>query len=165
MTGAVTQTVLAFDYGTRKVGVAVGSVLTGEARALEVVQYVSNDILFLAVGRLVAEWGPDLLVVGRPLDEAGEPCEMTAPSDRFARRLAGRLGLPVDRVDERYSSVAAGSALLEAHEKSLPRGRRRPRRLPASEDSAAAAIILRQYLSERTGTMSEPQAPGDQTAP
>jgi putative Holliday junction resolvase len=164
MNGHAVQTVLAFDYGTRKVGVAIGSVLTGDATALDVIRYVSNDTLFAGVGLLVAEWGPDLLVVGRPLDEAGAQCEMTLPSDRFARRLAGRTGLQVDRVDERFSSVAAGSALLQAHEQALPRGRRRPRRLPESEDSAAAAIILRQYLSERAGQSVEAQTPGDPSA-
>lgn len=165
MNAAVASTILAFDYGTRKVGVAIGNTVSGEARPLTTIQYVANQTLFDAVSALLTEWAPGRLVVGRPLLDDGGPCEMTASSDRFARRLAGRTGLPVDRVDERYSSVAAGSALLEAHERSLPRGRRRPRRLPESEDATAAAIILRQYLAGGADACADHQSSGESFSP
>ncbi|MGB7184368.1 MAG: Holliday junction resolvase RuvX [Burkholderiaceae bacterium] len=145
-----TLTALGFDFGTRKVGAAVGNSITGAATPLATLNYVALNSLFQEIADLIAQWEPDVLVVGRPLTADGAPCEMTEASDRFARRLAGRYGLPVDRVNESFSSVAAASALLEAHEQSLPKGRRRPRRLPESEDATAAAIILRQYLSERS---------------
>lgn len=150
MSAGQALTVLAFDYGVRKVGAAVGNSVSGTARPLATLHYVAHDTLFGAIARLVAQWQPDLLVVGRPLAQDGGPCEMTGAADRFARRLAGRLGLPVERVDERFSSVGAASALLQEHEQALMPGRRRPRRLPDSEDATAAAIILRQYLDERS---------------
>lgn len=165
MSAAVASTILAFDYGTRKVGVAIGNTVSGDARPLATIQYVANQTLFDAILALVAEWAPGRLVVGRPLLDDGGPCEMTVPADRFARRLAGRTGLPVDRVDERYSSVAAGSALLEEHERLIPRGRRRPRRLPESEDATAAAIILRQYLAGEASACADDQPPGESCSP
>ena len=139
------QTVLAFDYGSRKVGVAVGNSLTQSAQPLAVLAYLQTDHLFDQIKALLTEWQPTLLVVGRPLEKDGSSGLSTIDSDRFARRLAGRFNLPVERVDERYSSVGAASELLEADHESIPQGRRRPRKTPENEDATAAAIILRQY--------------------
>ena len=145
MSGQAAQTVLAFDYGSRKVGVAIGNSLTQSAQPLAVLTYLETDQLFDQIGAILAEWQPTILVVGRPLEKDGSTGLSTNDADRFARRLAGRFTLPIKRVDERYSSVSAASELLEADRDSVPAGRRRPRKTPKSEDATAAAIILRQY--------------------
>ena len=126
------ETVLAFDFGTRRVGVAVGNSLTGGARALEVIDEEAVDRRFGRIGHLIAEWAPQRLVVGRPTLEDGTPGPTTAKAERFARQLHGRFGLPVATVDERFSSLVAQSIV----------GRN------AADDAEAAAIILRQYFDE-----------------
>lgn len=145
MSAAAAQTVLAFDYGSRKVGVAIGNSLTQSAQPLAVLTYVQTDRLFEQIKALLTEWQPATLVVGRPLEKDGSIGLSTNDADRFARRLAGRFDIPVERVDERYTSVGAASELIEADRASIPAGRRRPRKTPESEDATAAAIILRQY--------------------
>lgn len=126
------ETVLAFDFGTRRIGVAVGNSLTGGARALALIEEVEVDRRFRRIAALVGEWRPERLVVGRPTLEDGTESPMTARCERFARQLHGRFGLPVDTVDERFSTAEALSGLE----------RREP------EDPEAAAIILRQYFYE-----------------
>jgi putative Holliday junction resolvase len=132
--GGVVDTLLAFDFGTERIGVAVGNTLTASARALTVLAQPSSALRFEAIARLVTEWQPTRLVVGRPLHPDGQTHELTTRCERFARQLGGRHGLPVTLVDERYSSVEASRALAP--------GQR--------VDSEAAAVILRQYLHEST---------------
>jgi putative Holliday junction resolvase len=120
---------LAFDFGTRRIGVAVGNTLTGSARPLGPVT-AGGDAAFEAIGRLIAEWQPDALVVGIPTHPDGAPHENTRRAQRFARRLEGRFHLPVHEVDERWSTTEARS--MEARDL----------------DAAAAAILLEQYLGE-----------------
>ena len=109
--------VLAFDFGLKRVGVALGTCLgagrSGPARALTTIDNESNDARFAAIEALIAEWQPILLLVGRPLNEDGTPHEMTARCERFANQLRGRYRLPVDQVDERYSSTEADAGLRE----------------------------------------------------
>ena len=136
--GRAPQTILAFDFGLRRIGVAVGNSLTGSAEPLDLIADEGSDARVRRIAALVAEWRPDRLVVGRPVHPDGASHEMTARSERFARQLHGRFGLPVDTVDERYSSVAA-RAELDA-------GSRRDR--ARHDDAMAAAIILRQYFDE-----------------
>ncbi len=152
-------TVLGFDYGRCKVGVAVGNTLTGSARALCAIEYRSLDSLFEPIGRLISEWSPAELVVGQPLDESGQAMTVTREARRFANRLQGRFGLSVRLVDERYSSVAAQSELrsrrepmsIDEPEAGLTGARQARRALATGADDAqAAAIILRQYLSGRS---------------
>ena len=100
-------TVLAFDYGARRIGVAVGNTITGTARPLQTVSEEAAARRFERIGELLKEWHPDTLVVGRPLHPDGTPHEVTLAAERFARRLQGRFGLPVELVDERYSTVEA----------------------------------------------------------
>ena len=95
------QTIIAFDFGLRRIGIAVGNTLTASAEPLDVIDDESNDVRFRRITALVDQWRPDRLVVGRPVHPDGTPHEMTARSERFARQLHGRLGLPVDTVDER----------------------------------------------------------------
>ncbi len=109
--------VLAFDFGTRRIGVALGTQLgagrAGSARPLTVIDSEANDARFAAIAGLIAEWQPMQLLVGRPLNEDGTPHEMTARCERFANQLRGRFALPVDQVDERFSSAEADASLRQ----------------------------------------------------
>ena len=136
MTKAVGReaTLLAFDYGEKRIGVAVGNALTRQARALVVVPNHNRDYRFEAVGKLIGEWKPDALVVGLPCHPDGTPHEMTQQAKRFGNQLNGRFNLPVDWVDERYTSVAAD---LDMREEGVPASMR---------DAEAARIILQQFL-------------------
>ena len=118
---------LAFDFGLRRVGVATGNTVTRRAQPLRTVA-VSGDARFEAIGKLIAEWRPDALVVGVPFHPDGAAHENTDRARRFARQLHGRFGLPVHEVDERYSTTEAMSQGA------------------ADLDAASAAIILEQFL-------------------
>jgi len=128
----VAQTVMAFDYGTRRVGVAVGNSVTRIGQALKTIVAPNADGLFQKIGSLVNEWQPDLLVVGRPLHPDGATHEMTERATRFGNQLKGRLNLPVIWVDERYSS-----AILESNVQ-----------MQDNLDAHSAAVILEQYFAE-----------------
>jgi putative Holliday junction resolvase len=136
MTQAVGReaTLLAFDYGEKRIGVAIGNALTRHARALAVVPNRNREFRFEAMGKLIGEWKPDALVVGLPCHPDGTPHEMTQLAKRFGNQLNGRFNLPVAWVDERYSSVAAD---LDMRDSGLPADMR---------DAEAARIILQQYL-------------------
>ena len=118
---------LAFDFGTRRVGVATGNTLLRQAQPLKTVA-AEGDARFAAIARLITEWQPDALVVGVPFHPDGAEHANTLRARRFARQLHGRFGLPVHEVDERYTTTEAlGDGAKDA-------------------DAAAAAIILNQYL-------------------
>jgi len=123
-----TRTVLAFDFGLKRIGVAVGEPELGTAHPLP----VARD--FSQVEKLVREWKPAHLVVGLPTSVQGEPHAMTKQAEDFARRLEKRFKLPVARVDERYTSVEAESRLKGVKKKAV--------------DSVAAQLILEQYFGE-----------------
>ncbi|MBI5107674.1 MAG: Holliday junction resolvase RuvX [Rhodocyclales bacterium] len=110
-------TVLAFDFGLKRIGVAIGTRLAsgqlGAARPLATISKEANDARFAAIGALVAEWQPRRLLVGRPLNDDGTAHAMTARCERFADQLRGRFHLVVDLVDERYSSVEADAVLRD----------------------------------------------------
>ncbi len=127
-TAARPQSFLAFDFGTRRVGVASGNTLLKSAAPLKTLS-VEGDARFAAIEALIREWQPDALVVGVPFHPDGAEHENTRRARRFARQLHGRFGLPVHEVDERYSTTEA-----------LSEG-------AADADAAAAAIILNQYLA------------------
>ena len=124
-----TRTVLAFDFGLKRIGVAVGEPELGTAHPLPPIAAPG----FEAIGRLVNEWRPALLVVGLPVAEQGEHA-LARRAERFARQLQGRYRLPVARVDERFTSVEAESRLRGVRKKSV--------------DSVAAQLILEQYFDE-----------------
>ena len=138
-------TVLAFDFGLQRIGVAVGEAELGTAHPLQGVAAHTQPGRLTAIELLVKEWRPGLLVVGRPLGEDGAPHEMTRRAERFARQLNGRFRLPVEMVDERYSSAEVESRMRAAYggrkTASLARGK--------TLDSHAAQIILEQYFGER----------------
>ena len=129
-------TVMAFDYGARRVGVAVGNSFTKAGQALKTISSSNIDALFQEIQTLVNEWQPHQLVVGRPVHPDGVEHEMTAKATRFGNQLHGRLNLPVVWVDERYTS-----AIL----KSDPQMR-------DNLDAHSAALILEQYFAEKPFT-------------
>lgn len=140
-------TLLAFDFGTRRIGVAIGEMMLGRARPLTTIAAEANERRFAAIGKLIEEWQPAALVVGLPLSLEGEAGEMTERCRRFARQLEGRYRLPVALMDERLTSADAEAGLRE-------RGldwRRRKETL----DAEAAATLLQAYLDTRHHEHSE----------
>jgi putative Holliday junction resolvase len=136
------RTVIAFDFGRKRVGVAVGEAALGTSHPLPGIA-ASGDPLFSAVAKLVNEWHPAQLVVGLPLDANGSAHELTRRAERFARQLEGRFRLPVALVDERYTSVEAESRMRDAVGARRTAKASRARKL----DSSAAQLILEQYLN------------------
>lgn len=130
--------ILAFDFGVKRIGVAVGEAMLGQARPLTTLAMEDNDSRFGAIEKLIAEWQPARLVVGLPFAIDGTPHEMTARCQRFAHQLEGRFRLPVECVDERYSSVDAEARLAE-------RGQGWQKR-KETLDAEAAAVILQSYF-------------------
>jgi putative Holliday junction resolvase len=135
-------TVIAFDFGDRYVGVAVGETATASAHPLATIDAASNDERFEAIAKLVDEWKPAVAVVGLPLNEDGTPHEATARAKRFAQRVGGRFRLPVVLVDERFTSVEAAARLADAGRK----GRAAKHEL----HPVAAQLILRSYFDDPT---------------
>ena len=137
---AASGTLLAFDFGLRRIGVAVGESMTGLAHPLTEVSGEETEPRFAAIGRIITEWKPQHLVVGLPLAADGTEHDLTRRARRFARQLEGRFGLPVTLVDERYTSVEAESSLRESGARKALREKR--------IDSAAAQLILQQYIND-----------------
>lgn len=131
-------TVLAFDFGERRIGVAVGEHLIHSANPLTTIDSESNEVRFAAITTLIDEWQPKLLVVGLPLSLDGSETEVTQLCKKFARRLNGRFNLPVMLVDERYSSAEASQLLNQTGIKG--------RAQKAMLDQVAAQTILRSYF-------------------
>ncbi len=125
-------TAMAFDYGTRRVGVAVGNSVTGNGQALKTIAAPSIDSLFKEIEILLKEWQPDYLVVGKPIHPDGTEHAMTAKATRFGNQLHGRFNLAVEWVDERYTS-----AVLEGESE-----------MQDNLDAHSAALILEQYFAE-----------------
>lgn len=126
-------TVMAFDYGTRRIGVAIGNTLTRLGQPVKTIAEPNEDARFKAIEILLKEWQPNQLVVGLPCHSDGAEHEMTAKAKRFGNQLHGRFHLPVDWVDERYTS-----AVLEGDAK-----------MRDNLDAQSAALILEQYFLEK----------------
>jgi len=133
-------TVLAFDFGTRRIGVAVGEMMLGVARPLATISAEANEARFAAIAKLIAEWQPTTLLVGLPLSLAGETTEMTDRCRRFARQLEGRYRLPVVLADERLTSASADERLRGQGQSWRDR--------KASIDAEAAAILLQSHFDQ-----------------
>lgn len=133
-------TVMAFDFGRVRTGVAVGDLHVGVAHPLETVTAADDEQRLRAVEHLVREWAPGRFVVGLPSRDDGTEHPLAEAVRAFGASLEARLGLPVAYVDETLSSFAAGLALAD----NGVRGRRQKRHL----DSAAAQVILQAYLDE-----------------
>lgn len=136
-------TLLGFDYGTRRIGIAVGNRRLGSARSLTSLD-AKRDVVWDAIARLVEEWQPEALVVGIPLTLDGETQPATLAAQRFVRQLQARFSLPVHSMDERMSSIEAHSQLRSKRAS----GERRQRVQDGDIDSAAAKLILEHWLSE-----------------
>jgi putative Holliday junction resolvase len=144
--GAPEAIILGFDFGLRRIGVALGNSVTRSARPLAVVTAasVTAPSLWRDIAGLLAQWQPGQLVVGIARHPDGSAHEMTRRCERFARQLEGRFGLPVARVDERYST-----AVLPAN---------------AATDDHAAAVILQQWFDEPSqGSANAPARAGAPT--
>jgi len=137
------RTVLAFDFGLKRIGIAAGDTLTATAAPRPAAAVRQSGPDWQAIGREVRALGPRRLVVGAPYNADGTPGALAPAARRFAAELERRFGLPVDMVDERYSSVEA-SAALKARRAS---GGRRHRIQREDIDSSAAAIILERWLA------------------
>ncbi|MBI5919842.1 MAG: Holliday junction resolvase RuvX [Nitrosomonadales bacterium] len=135
-------TLLAFDFGEKRIGVASGNTLLKTAQPLTTIHSEKTDDRFAVIAKLLAEWQPTALVVGLPCHEDGEPHAMTALCRRFANRLKGRFKLPVILVDERYTSAAASEALNARGIHGI--------RQKALLDQVAAQQILQAYFDEPT---------------
>ncbi|HJU49968.1 MAG TPA: Holliday junction resolvase RuvX [Pseudogulbenkiania sp.] len=127
-------TTLAFDFGERRIGVAMGETLLGIAHPLITIDTEITDQRFAAIGKLIEEWRPAQLVVGLPVHADGTEHDLTRLARRFANRLKGRFGLPVWLVDERHTSLIAEGLLNEA-------GVRGRKQKPALDQVAAQAIL------------------------
>ena len=134
-------TVLAFDFGARRIGVAVGNTLTRSAQPLTTIHGERDDERFAAIAGLLEEWRPDVLVVGIPVHADGAAHAMTARAQRFARELLRRYQLPVELADERWTTQLAQTALDEAGT-----GGRKGREL---RDQLAAQLILQGWFDDR----------------
>ncbi|MBU3585148.1 Holliday junction resolvase RuvX [Polynucleobacter sp. AM-26B4] len=120
----MTKTILAFDFGEKRIGVAVGNTITKTAEALKIIQEKNQDEKFKAIDALIQEWQPQLLVVGLPTHPDGAEHDMTLKAKRFGNQLHGRFQKEVVWVDERYTSVSVQDG----------------------DDALAAQLILQQYL-------------------
>ena len=133
--------ILAFDFGTRRIGVAVGEHSTGLAHPLTTIAAERKDARFAAIAKLIDEWRPSLLVVGIPVHAYGSEHALTSIARRFARQLEGRYGLPVALADERYTTRSASTALSAAD---VPAKDQR-----GARDQVAAQLILQTYLEQQ----------------
>jgi putative holliday junction resolvase len=121
---------MAFDFGEKRIGVAVGNTLLKTANPLNTLHVLSLDARFSAIKSVVDEWQPAQLVVGRPLHPDGAAHALTARCEKFARQLNGRLNLPVELIDERYTSAIAQQERAR------------------DVDARAAALILESYFEQ-----------------
>lgn len=128
--GASGETVLGFDFGLKRIGVAVGNTLLRQAQPLIIISAATNDAKFAEIAVLIGAWAPARCVVGLPSHPDGAEHEMTARCRRFANQLHGRYGVEAILIDERYSSAVLAQK----------RG--------AHIDAEAAAVILQQYFDE-----------------
>jgi putative pre-16S rRNA nuclease len=147
MPAPAARTVLSFDYGLRRIGVAVGNTLTGTAEALTTFDAQNGEPDWTAIGRCIADWRPAAMVVGVPYNMTGQDDRLTTAALRFADELGGRFGIEVHRVDERLSSREAEDDLRERR-----RSGAKTRRVRRGEvDREAARLLLLQWLRSQPG--------------
>ena len=128
MSDGAIDTILAFDFGLKRIGVAIGNSMICQAKPLSVITATANEPKFAAIAELLKEWGASRIVVGLPSHPDGTEHEMSARCRRFANQVHGRFNLPVELVDERYSSAVISARRGEVI------------------DDKAAAVILQQYF-------------------
>jgi putative Holliday junction resolvase len=153
------ETVLAFDYGLRRIGIAVGQQVTASASPLGVAANTASGPDWPAIERLVREWRPARLIVGLPLDVGGAESALSRQARAFAATLQ-RFGMPVEFVDERYSSQEA-----QQHLKTARAAGRRGRIDRASIDSAAAVLIAERWLGQSAPECQNSNISGSESSP
>ena len=134
------QTLLGFDLGTHRIGVAIGQQLTGSARPLTTIQRKSRNHDFQAIASLIGEWGVTAAGVGIPLQMDGSGQEMSRLAHKFSNQLRGRFNLTVHEIDERLTSIEAESIIRSNS------GHRRPLE-ERDVDAVAATRILQSWLN------------------
>jgi len=149
--GRRSGSVLAFDFGEKRIGVAVGEWSLAQAHPLTTIHGEANKERFTTIAALIAEWRPVSLVVGLPVSLDGTPHAMTARCIRFANQLRGRFGLSVDYAEERLSSVEA--------EERLRAGGHDARSAKAHVDALAAQIILQCFFEHAASGAAESPSP------
>ncbi len=122
------ETLLGFDFGLKRIGVAVGNTLIRQAQPLSIITALTNEAKFEVIGSLLQQWKPSRCIIGLPLHPDGREHEITVRCRRFANQLNGRFGMPTLLIDERYSSAVIAKKRGE------------------QIDDQAAAIILQQYF-------------------
>ncbi len=140
-------TFLAFDFGLKRIGVAVGEWPLAQAHPLKTIRSERNDERFSAISKLIDEWKPVGLVVGLPIALDGSPHAMTLRCTRFANQLRGRFGIAVEHADERLSSIEAEERLRESGYNA--KGARE------HLDSVAAQVILQAYFQKISETPTD----------
>ena len=128
---SVMETVLGFDFGLKRIGVAVGNTLLMQAQPLTIIDAPTNEAKFKAIDALITAWQPKRCIVGLPLHPDGAEHEMTVRCRRFANQLHGRYGVTAILVDERYSSAVL------------------PQQRGEAIDDRAAAVILQHYFDDQ----------------
>lgn len=126
------QTLLCFDCGKKRIGVAVGQTITATATELEIIKSINDKPDWESISRLIKEWNPDRIIVGKPLQLDGSRQEMTDIAERFSRQLEGRYHIPAEMMEEQLSSYEARRELKSTREL----------------DAVAARLILETWLSE-----------------
>lgn len=139
------RTLLGFDYGSKRIGVAVGQELTRNAHGLRTLHNNHSGPDWPAISELIREWQPDLLVIGMPHNMDDRPHPLAAQVENFGKQLEQRYNLPVAWVDERLTSLEAEAQLAESGKS------RRHKRDKANIDKLAAAIILQTWLNSQAG--------------
>lgn len=140
------QVLLGFDYGSKRIGVALGQRLLGSTRPLCILTAVKQAPDWTRIGQLIEEWKPGLLLVGLPLDLDDSPTHATEAAKRFARQLEGRFRLPVEMVDERLTSKIARQELGGRVNKGAGKGL----------DAMAAALIIQTWMSSHEPSTTHP---------
>ncbi|SFN90608.1 Holliday junction resolvase RuvX [Xenorhabdus japonica] len=135
------RTIIAFDFGTRSIGAAIGQEITGTARALSSFKANEGSPNWELIEKLLKEWQPDLVIVGLPLNMDGTEQLVTSQARKFANRIHGRFGVQVELQDERLTTVEARSHLFDhGGYKALDKGK---------VDSASAVIILESWFEQQ----------------
>jgi len=148
------RTVLGFDFGTYKIGIAVGQEVTGTANALTTLTTVQHKPDWDKISSIISEWCPALLIVGLPLDEDGSKQDMTQRARRFGNQLRGRFNLKTLWIDERFSSLAAKSFIIDQIESNPKLGKKNTNN-ELAEDAIAAQIIVQSWLDNPENALTE----------
>jgi len=141
----VARTLLGFDYGKRRIGVAVGQEITHTAQGLTTIESRDGQPDWAAIDRLIMQWQPQLLIVGMPHHMDDRPHELQPVVQSFADKLRHRYQLPVEWIDERLSSQEAEQHITGSQ---LPKQRKQDK---AEIDKLAAELILQSWLNQKPG--------------